>query len=69
MTFADFPIPMLFATFLPVATVLVVACGGIWKALHPRPKPFEDATHPVPTPSLIPAVDQIEHLTAYATKI
>jgi hypothetical protein len=56
LTFAHFPFPMLSATFLPVATVLVVACGGIWKALHPRPKNFEDAT---------PAVDQIEHLTEY----
>lgn len=63
MPFADLPLPMLLATFLPVATLLVVPCGGIWKALHPRPNTFEDATQPVPLPSLIPAVDQTEHLT------
>ncbi|KAI9458599.1 hypothetical protein BJY52DRAFT_1416383 [Lactarius psammicola] len=63
MIFADFPLPMLLATFLPVATMLVVPCGGIWKALHPHPKTFEGATQPVPIPSLIPAVDQTEHIT------
>ena len=63
MAFADSPSPMLSGTFLPVSTVLVVVCGGIWNAFHPRPKTFEDATRPVPIPSLTPAVDRIEHPT------
>ncbi|KAH9061038.1 hypothetical protein EDB87DRAFT_1576431 [Lactarius vividus] len=55
---------ILLATFLSVATTLVILCGGIWKALHPHPKTFQDLTQSVPIPSLIPPVDQIENLTA-----
>ncbi|KAH8987895.1 hypothetical protein EDB92DRAFT_1874834 [Lactarius akahatsu] len=66
MIFASLPLPMLLATFLSVATALVVPCGGIWKALHPRPKTFQNPAQPVPIPSLIPAVDQIENFTANA---
>jgi hypothetical protein len=55
MTFADLPLPMLPAIF-PVAVLLVFACRGVWKALHPRSKTFE-GTQPVPIPLLVPALD------------
>lgn len=59
MTFANLPLPILLSTFLLVAIVLVVACGGIWKALNPRSKCFERTTQPVPIPSLISAANKI----------
>jgi hypothetical protein len=56
-TFADFPLPMFHVILLPVAALLVFACKGIWKALHPRSKSPEGATQPIPIPSLVPALD------------
>ncbi len=41
MTFADLPLPIV-STFFPVVAILVVACVGIWKAVHPRQKVFKD---------------------------
>jgi hypothetical protein len=57
MTFSKFPLPMFHAILLPVAALLVFACKGIWKALHPRSKSPEGATQPIPIPSLAPALD------------
>lgn len=57
VTIADFPLPMLHAILLPIAPLLVFACRGIWKALHPRSKPFEGATRSLPIPPLVPALN------------
>ncbi len=64
MAFIDLSLTLLLSTLPPIAAVLVTACVGIWLALHPRHKSFEDAMLPPPVPPLIPAEDQKEHPTA-----
>ena len=46
MTFADIPGTLLLPIAIPAAVVFVVASFGVWVALHPREKPFEEATLP-----------------------
>ncbi len=46
MTFADIPGTLLLPITVPAAFVFVLACFGVWVALHPREKPFEEATLP-----------------------
>jgi hypothetical protein len=43
MTFSDLPTRIFLPVVIPLAIVLTVACLGIWMALHPREKGFEDA--------------------------
>ena len=57
MTFAGLSPLLLLSTLFPIATVLVVVGACIWKALHPRQKPFEG-------PMLSAPEDQKEHHTA-----
>jgi len=64
MTFAGLSPTLLLSTLLPISAVLVMICIGIWKALHPRQKPFEDPMLLAPIPPPIPAQDQKEHPTA-----
>ncbi|KAF8273489.1 hypothetical protein EI94DRAFT_1716017 [Lactarius quietus] len=59
MTFAGLPPYLLLSTLFPIAAVLVVVCACIWKALHPRQKPFEVSAAVPP-----PVEDQKEHHTA-----
>jgi hypothetical protein len=49
MTFADLPLPLILATFLPVAAVLVIAFVVIRKAVYPRQNVVKN-----PTPQAIP---------------
>jgi len=60
MTFSGLPTEIFLPVVIPVAVVLVVACMGIWIALHPREKPFGDATvlASVPTPDSSSEKDQ-----------
>ncbi|KAH9042552.1 hypothetical protein EDB85DRAFT_2139121 [Lactarius pseudohatsudake] len=64
MTFAGLPPHLLVSTLFPIGAVLVVVCACIWKALHPRQKPFEGSMLSVSVPPMIPAEDQKEHTTA-----
>jgi len=64
MTFAGLTPHILIATLLPIAAVLVAVCACIWRALHPRQKPFEGPILSAPVPPPIPAEDQKEHHTA-----
>jgi hypothetical protein len=57
LTFADIPPTLLICVVLPILIVLGSACFGIWVALHPREKPFEDATLPEPVSPHMFAVD------------
>lgn len=50
MTFADLSLPLILATSLPAAVMLVVACVGIWRVVHPRQKVFNDPVLPAPIP-------------------
>jgi len=63
MTFAGLSPLLLLSTLFPIAAVLVVVCACIWKALHPRQKPFEGPMLSAPVP---PAEDQKEHHTVEA---
>jgi hypothetical protein len=42
MTFGDLPLGILLPTVISVAVVLSLVCIGVWVALHPREKPFEE---------------------------
>ncbi|KAH8996383.1 hypothetical protein EDB92DRAFT_1843632 [Lactarius akahatsu] len=64
MTFSGLPPHLLVSTLFPIGAVLVVVCACIWKALHPRQKPFEGSMLSVSVPPMIPAEDQKEHTTA-----
>jgi hypothetical protein len=64
MTFSGLPPYLLISTLFPIAAVLVVVCACIWRALHPRQKPFENSMLSAPIPLSIPAEDQKEHHTA-----
>lgn len=44
MTFGNLPTVVLLPIVIPVAVVMAVACFGIWLALNPRGKPFEEDT-------------------------
>jgi hypothetical protein len=46
MTFGELPLRVLLPTTLPVAFVLVVVCYGVWVALHPKEKPYEETPLP-----------------------
>ena len=48
MTFSGLSPLLLLSTLFPIAAVLVVVCACIWKALHPRQKPFEGPMLSVP---------------------
>ena len=50
MTFADLPLPLILATFLPVVAVLVLAFVVIRKAVYPRQKVIKDPAPRVPIP-------------------
>jgi len=50
MTFGNLPLRILLPSVISVAVVLVLVCGGVWVALHPREKPFEAAPLPAPVP-------------------
>jgi len=54
MTFSDIPGTILLRIIIPVAVVLIVASWGIWVALHPREKSFEED---MPTPPQTPLTD------------
>ncbi|KAI0301651.1 hypothetical protein B0F90DRAFT_325266 [Multifurca ochricompacta] len=64
MAFADLPSAALLPVVIPVSVSLVVASLGIWKALHPRLKSFEDTVLSEPIPPLISPLDQKEFLQA-----
>ena len=51
MTFSDLPLPLILATFLPVAAVLVIAFVVIRKAVYPRQKVVKDSAPRAPVPS------------------
>ncbi|KAN0131978.1 hypothetical protein V8E53_010258 [Lactarius tabidus] len=61
MTFAGLPPYLLISTLFPIAAVLVVVCACIWRALHPRQKPFEGSMLSAPILPPTPAEDQKEH--------
>ena len=63
MTFAGLTPYILFATLFPIAAVLLAVCACIWRALHPRQKPFEGPILSSTVPPPIPAEDQKEHHT------
>ena len=63
MTFAGLTPYVLYATLFPVAAVLIAVCACIWRALHPRQKPFEGPILSSHVPPQIPAEDQREHHT------
>ena len=50
MTFADLPLPLIFAMFLLVAAMLVIAFVVIRKAVYPRQKVFKDRALRAPIP-------------------
>lgn len=50
ITFADLPLPLILATFLPVAAVLVIALVVIRKAVYPRQKVAKDPPPQAPIP-------------------
>ncbi|KAN0131595.1 hypothetical protein V8E53_010437 [Lactarius tabidus] len=50
MTFADLPLPLILATFLPVAAMLVIAFVVIRKAVYPRQKVVKDPAPQAPIP-------------------
>jgi NhaP-type Na+/H+ or K+/H+ antiporter len=54
MTFSDIPGTILWRIIIPVAVVLIVAFWGIWVALHPREKSFEED---MPTPPQTPLTE------------
>jgi hypothetical protein len=58
LTFADVPPTLLIRIIIPILVVLGLACFGIWVALHPREKHFEDASLPEPASPHMFAVDQ-----------
>ena len=62
MVFADLPLTLLLSTLLPVATILVVVCFGIWLTLRPRLETIEDVLSPT-IPLSNPAVDQNDRPT------
>ena len=64
MTFGDIPGKILVPIVIPVAVVLIIACFGIWVALHPRGKPLEEASVSLPAPSPAPPIDQKDVPTA-----
>ncbi|KAI9465769.1 hypothetical protein BJY52DRAFT_485793 [Lactarius psammicola] len=64
MTFSGLPPHILLSTLFPIGAVLVVVCACIWKALHPRQKPFEDFMLSAAVPPVIPAEDQKERPSA-----
>jgi hypothetical protein len=64
MTFGDIPGRILLPVVIPVAVVLLIACFGIWVALHPRGRPLEEASEPLPEPSPVLPVDRKDVRTA-----
>jgi hypothetical protein len=59
ITFIDLSLTLLLSTLLPIAVVLAMASVGIWLALHPRQRTFEeDAVVPQPMSPLIPAEEK-----------
>jgi len=64
MTFGDIPGTILLPIIIPVAFVLLVACFGIWVALYPRGKHFEEASESLPAPSPALPTNQKDVLTA-----
>jgi choline-glycine betaine transporter len=66
VAFAGLSPLLLLSTLFPIAAVLVVVCACIWKALHPRQKPFEGPMLSTPTPPPFPAEQQKEHHTVEA---
>jgi hypothetical protein len=63
-TLGDLPVTLLLHATIPIATVLVMACYGIWVALHPRERSFRDVSLPEPAPFLDSPTDQKLPLTA-----
>ena len=63
MTFAGLTPHLLIATQFLIAAVLIAVSACIWRALHPRQKPFEGPILSSPVPPPIPAEDQKEHHT------
>jgi len=64
ITFGDIPRTILLPIIIPVAFVLLIACFGIWVALHPRGKPFEEASEALRVPSPALPTDQKDVLSA-----
>ncbi|KAI0296414.1 hypothetical protein BC826DRAFT_1004932 [Russula brevipes] len=58
LVFGDLPTGILLRTLIPIAVVLVVACYGIWVALHPRERPFREFSLPESAPFLDSPTDQ-----------
>jgi ABC-type microcin C transport system permease subunit YejB len=50
ITFADLPLPLSLATFLPVATMFVTVFVGIRKAVYPQQEVFKNPALALPTP-------------------
>jgi hypothetical protein len=46
ITFSDLSLPLILASFLPVAAGLTVACVGIWKAVRPPQKSIKGPSLP-----------------------
>jgi len=62
MTFGDLPGRILLPTIIPVAVVLIIACFGIWVALHSRGKPQEEGPESPPASSSALPADQKEEV-------
>jgi hypothetical protein len=58
MTFGDLPLTIALPIILCVAVVFVVICFGVWVALQPREKLFEETPLPAPVPLQIFPIDR-----------